>query len=47
MRLIGQWEQIDVHHAVIFKRAPGWEGAPTWEAPPPASSQYTPPSKGS
>ena len=24
MQLFGQWEQIEVTHAVIFKRAPGW-----------------------
>lgn len=36
VQLLGQWEQIEVQHAVIFKRSPGWVGAPTWEAPPPS-----------
>ena len=36
VQVLGQWEQIDVQHAVIFKRAAGWEEAPIWEAPPPS-----------
>lgn len=36
VRVLGMWERIDIDSAVRKHAAQGWEGAPTWEAPPPS-----------
>jgi hypothetical protein len=43
VQVLGMWERIDIGNAVREHSTPGWEGAPRWQAAPPAPSHYTPP----